>query len=307
MPNIVAPTPQTKFTYDCLVCEGAGTLDVTRREQRFLIDCWKCRANGLSGGDYLRALADALGYPGHAGNLRDNPFGYLGEPVAQTATGLEPAKLPSSAALAGWQSRLFSDAAIDWLITERGLTADTIADYGLGWDVDRSCFTFPVRDAAGELVNLVRRPWPHSPVSRSGKPLKYIGQRGRDRYNGGTQLYPHPLPEGSWLLVEGLLDAILGRQENLPTVTGTAGVAFLEEWLPLVRGRRIAVCYDVGAEKIMHNRVAQLRAAGAEAWPVRLRLLLRKGEGKDLTDFWQAGGTKDELIDLIKSEEGRTT
>jgi hypothetical protein len=185
---------------------------------------------------------------------------------------------------------------MDYLVNERGLTEDTIREYKLGWESDPPAFTFPIYDAQGELVNLVRRPWPDAPDGR-----KYVTLRGRNRHNGGVELYPRPLPRGSWLLVEGLLDALLGRQHGLPALTSTHGVdTFLDEWLPLVRGRRVAVMYDVGAEPIMHKRVEQLRAAGAQAWPVELAKVLR--QGKDLSDALTGDWTAQDILNLINRE-----
>lgn len=243
-----------------------------------------------------------MGAPGGYAVLQD-PLHWLADYLESEArTDREPEQLPSLASIHGRASRLFSNAAIDWLIDGRGLTADTIGEYGLGWESEPPAFTFPIYDAAGELVNVVRRPLPHI----SGP--KYVAMGGRDQHNGGVQIYPDVPCKGPILLVEGLLDALLGRQEELPAITSTHGVnTFLEEWLPLMRGRRVAVMYDVGAEKVMHNRVVQLRAAGAEAWAVRLRLLLRRGEGKDLTDAIAGGYTAADIIDLIKRERRRAT
>jgi hypothetical protein len=99
-------------------------------------------------------------------------------------------------------------------------------------------------------------------------------------------------------LVGGLFDALIGRQHHLPAITSTNGIStFLDAWLPLVRGRRVAGMSDVGEEGEMHRLVAKLRDAGAQAWPVRLSRLLN--EGKDLTDYLVQGGTRERLVALI--------
>jgi hypothetical protein len=248
--------------------------------------------------EWLREVAELVGAPG-GWALLDDPLRWLADYLeSQARTDREPDQLPSLASIHGRASRLLTvPEAIDWLKDERGLTEDTIRRAGLGWESEPPAFTFPILNAAGELVNVVRRPWPTEDP-------KYRGCTGRNQHNGGVQLYPHPLPEGSWLLVEGLLDALLGRQEGLPqTVTGTAGVnTFLEEWLPLVRGRRVAVMYDVGAEKVMRRRVDALRAAGAEAWAVRLSELDLPPKG-DLSDALTGGYDAADIINLIKDSD----
>jgi hypothetical protein len=261
------------------------------------VNCWTAGCRAQCGG-WLREVAKVVGASGGDALLSD-PLLYLSDYLeTETRTDREPEQLPSLASIDGRASRLLTvPDAIDYLLTERGLTEDTITEHRIGWD--GSAFTFPICDAQGELVNLVRRPWPDTPDGR-----KYVTLRGRNRHNGGVELYPRPLPRGAILLCEGLLDALLGRQHGLPAVTSTHGVdTFLDEWLPLVRGRRVAVMYDVGAEPIMHKRADQLCAAGAEAWPVELGQVLR--EGKDLSDALTGGWTAQALIEFIKRERGQ--
>jgi hypothetical protein len=241
-----------------------------------------------------------VGAPGGWALLED-PLHWLADYLESEArTDREPDQLPSLASIHGRASRLLTmREAMDYLVNERGLTEDTIKEYKLGWENEpHPAFTFPITNAQEMLVNFVRRPWPALAVGG-----RYITRRGRNQKNGGVQLYPNVPPDGPVLLCEGLFDAILGRQEGLPTITSTHGVGtFLDEWLPLFEGRRVAVMFDVGAEKVMDKHVTTLRAAGAEAWPVRLNRLLPQGEGKDLSDYLTGGGTKQELIELIKRE-----
>ncbi len=298
----VAPkyTPAGKHTGTCPVCGAEGKFDVTpRRYGGYYIGCFSCEADGLTGGDLLREIAACVNAPG-GGAIKDDPLHWLGDYLdTQTATDREPAQLPTSAAIDGKHERLLSARdALDYLLGERGLTLGTLRRARVGWESDPPAFTFPIYDARGELVNVIRRPWPDAPPGE-----KYRGMFGRDRRNGGVQLYPHPLPRGSVLLCEGLLDALLGRQHGLPAVTSTHGITFLDEWLPLVKGRRVAVMYDAGAEPTMYRRVEALRVAGADAWPVRLAPVLENG--KDTTDYITAGGTAQRLVRHIKHERRR--
>ncbi len=288
-----------RHTGTCPVCEGAGCLTVERRAdgRDWWVNCWK--ADCLKGGAYLRELAVLAGAPGGSAILSD-PLrwlaSYLDEPSA-TGNG-EADKLPSEASCAGWQSRLFSEyAALDYLTDERGLTDETIREFGIGWGGD--AFTFPVYDEQGTMVQLVRRRWPEPWIIR-GKRVPYKVLKGH-----GAQLYPQPLSEGGWLLLAGTLDAILGRQHGLPTVTSICGTSFPQKWEPLVSGRKVFVCYDVGEEKAMDSRVSHLRAAGAVATPVRLNRLLRRGDGKDLSDALTGGYTAQDIIRLIERERRR--
>lgn len=297
---------QGKLVFDCAVCGGAGQLTVEARIERgawrgkWWVNCWKAECKALSG-EYLHSLAEAVGAPGGSALLAD-PLRYLGEPAFQSVPGRKPAPLPTTAELAGWQSRLWSDAAaLKWLRNKRGLTNKTIREARIGYDGE--AFVIPIRNADGKLVNVVRRGWPNVLRDRAGKSKKYMVLPGRTRRNGGVQLYPRPRAEdaGAWLLVGGLLDAVLGRQHGLPCVSGTHGVdCWLPEWDKLVRKRRIAVMYDVGEERAMEARVTGLREAGAYAWPVHLREAMERG--KDLTDWFVSGRSVEELISLINHE-----
>jgi hypothetical protein len=294
----VNDTAARKRIGECPLCHSPGKLTVEPRRSGppwWWVNCWTAGCRALGSGEWAREVAALVGAPG-GGALLADPLLYLGDYLeTETRTDREPEQLPSFASIDGRASRLFTvPDAIDHLLTERGLTERTVRRARVGWD--GSAFTFPIYNGQGELVNLIRRPWPDAPDGR-----KYVTLRGRNRHNGGVELYPRPLPPGSWLLCEGLADALLGRQHGLPAVTSTHGVdTFLDEWLPMVRGKRVACMYDVGAEPIMHKRVAQLCAAGAQAWPVELGKVLR--EGKDLSDALTGGWTAEALIEFINSE-----
>jgi hypothetical protein len=283
-----------KAIYACPVCGKAGKLTVTAKSAGgWLIGCWACQAAGLSGGEYIRALADAVGAPG-GGAVLENPFRYLGEPVTASHERRLPAELPSSAALAGWTARLPSSGPpLDYLLNERGLELDTIRLHQVGWDGE--AFTLPVFDSAGDPVNVRRRFWPER------KP-KITGLAGRP-----ATFYPsHALAgPGPLLLVAGEFDALLSQQNDIPGVSTTCGARLPEPLIPELQpdGRRIAVAYDVGEEAAAERTVAQLRTAGAKAWVVRLGL---PNEGDDLTDwFVKYGRSADKLLALIRREGGR--
>lgn len=304
MNNSVPDQPQTVYTGTCPVCEREGKLVVKPRtdgSRGWWVHCRSATCEADSS-EWLHKVVELVSAPGGYALLQDPPkwlADYLEEEAH--ANSEPPAPLPSMASIDGRASRLLTvPEAMDYLI-KRGLTEDTIEEYKLGWDSEPPAFTFPIINAQEMLINWIRRPWPSLP---DGPP--YIARKGRNMHNEGVQLYPNVPPEGPLLIVEGLFDAILGRQEGLPTVTSTHGVGtFLDEWLPLFKRRRVAVMYDVGAEKVMDKHVAALRTAGAEAWQVRLSRLLRRGGGKDLSDALTGGYTKQDIKDLINSERRR--
>src|SRR5207244_3270870 len=90
----------------------------------------------------------------------DDPPRWLA-PLATTSPTGRPklkAELPSEARVAGWVAALgASDDLLRLLRRERGLTTATVEEFGIGWDFAREGFTLPIRDAAGELVNVTWR------------------------------------------------------------------------------------------------------------------------------------------------------
>lgn len=276
----VNDTAKGKHLFDCPVCDGKGTLDVTWRptiRRLPFIGCFPCTAHGLAGGDYLRELAPLVGAPG-GGALLADPLRYLGEAVAQTATDRPPAKLPSDASLAGWQSRLFSDdVALDYLKDERGLTEDTIREYELGYD--GRAIVMPIRGQHGDLVNVRRRF-----LAPGAEQPKYMGLRGRP-----GQLYPCA-PDGDkelvFILCAGEFDALVTRQHGVEAVSGTIGTAWRAEWNAQVAGRRIAVVFDASEYEVAKKRARMLRReAECDAWPVDLQKKGLSGN-EDLTDWF---------------------
>jgi hypothetical protein len=289
-------TPPTKQVGECPLCGTPDKLTVERRAGGgWWVNCWTAGCRSL-GGEWLREVAEVVGAPG-GGALLSDPLTYLADYLSHSAAGIE-SPLPSEGVLDGWQDCLWADdAQMTYLENERGLTERTICRARLGWLSEQQALTIPVYDRDGELVNVVMRPTNPEP----GR--KYVVWPGRNQHNGGTQLYPG-VPTGSWLLVGGLFDALIGRQHHLPAITSTNGIStFLDAWLPLVRGRRVVVMPDVGEEGEMHRLVAKLREADAQAWPVRLSQLL--DHGKDLTDYFVQGGTRERLVEFINRERRR--
>lgn len=289
--------PGTKFLFACPICGDGGDKKhgaIIRRRDGWSISCWRCPG----GGDYIRELAAAVGCKLGGYALLDDPLAYLGELTTRSRAGHRPARLPTHAQIEGWHSRLMSSGPpLEYLLTDRGLSADVIAQYKLGWD--GVAFTIPVYSVRKRrLMNLRRRSWP----SRFPNGARYVGLAGRTRKTGGMQLYPDVPRRGGLLLCGGELDALVARSHGVPGIACTTGVA--SQWLPvwdrLVRGREVVVAFDVGEEEHAQRRVESLTEAGARAWWVDLG-----GAGlaakEDLTDwFVRYRRTADDLRALAR-------
>jgi hypothetical protein len=286
----------TRFAFACPLC-GGGNADARLKppgsRPAWNIGCWRCAAHGLSGGEYLRRLAQEVGCVHGGGALLADPLHWLAPIDRQTGSAQRRGRnrLPSGGHIAGWEAALATtQAALRYLRHERGLAPRTLrsaqigyAQYGApgSWS-DHAAFTLPVF-AAGAMVNLRKRFWPTTPADRQGRSQRYVGLAGR-----GTQLYP-AAPSGRCLvLAEGEFDALVTRQHGIEAVTTTGGAGtWKREWSRLFRGRSVAVIYDAGAASmpLAERRAEVLREAGASAWAVDLAQVgLEPGE--DLTDWF---------------------
>lgn len=273
-------------SWDCPVCGGSAALNVSFIDGRYKINCFRCPEVK---GEYLRALADALGLPpGSASALLSDPPRYLGPPAKAGPRSGWTELLPSEARIAAWAARLErSERPYHYLARDRGLSAETARRYELGWD--GAAITIPVRDASSRLINLRRRQ-----LEPGAKP-KIRGLGGR-----GTQIYPAPPSSGRLLLCAGEFDALIARQHGLAAVTTTCGATLPDALVPHLRpaGRRITVAYDVGEEAKAELTAAKLKAAGAR---VRVAVLPLAATGADLTDwFVKEGRTVEELREVLR-------
>lgn len=190
----------------------------------------------------------------------------------------------SDARVAGWHAALLSDEPIlSDLTSSRGLWLPVIARFEIGWDNGRKCYTIPVRDDEGALLN-VRRYTPRPRPSRR----KIWGVEGHN----GAHLYPLAALDGypDYIIIcEGEWDAIVTNQYGFPAITRTASaITWKREWSHIFEGMKVYLCHDMDAAGQEANRKVGGALAGvaAEIRVIRLPYPLREKDGQDLTDYW---------------------
>lgn len=201
---------------------------------------------------------------------RARPAGDEGRPDVQP--------LPVQLALDGYVTNLASKPKVLERIRElKGWKRETLEALGVGWDGRR--FTIPVRDAAGELVNLLR-------YVPGGEP-KLVSLRGRPR-----DLFPRPEDYPvvrPIVLCEGETDALAGRSYGLQTVAVPGVNGWRDDMAVRFEGRTVHVVFDCDKEGRTAARsiAAQLTDAGAV---VRLYdLAPARADKYDLSDSLLAG------------------
>lgn len=281
------------FDFACPLCDGVkGRANISTRSGEWVISCWSC-----SQGSYLFDLAEALRVPGGGYTLKEDPRKYLAPYIRRRVKrAVEPDPLPSSDDIRAWcRMRRNDPDVMRYLLAERGLNKRVVERARLGYD--GRAVTIPIFDVrARELVNLRRRYWPNPPVSGG----KYRGLAGRT-----ATVYPWLSP-GSLILVAGEFDALVLLSNGLPGISVTTGAAtrWRQEWDWIAKGRRMVVIYDADPREQEQaiSRAAELRRAGADAWPVRLTKA-GLSNGEDVTDFFtKHGRSANDLLRLINSE-----
>ncbi len=240
---------------------------------------FNCFACGAKGGPYDAAVtlgkspAEAMELLRRHGLADDD-----GEQPAPRPRSEPKAVLrPSEAALDSYQGALEADGeAVSRLETVRGWTADAIRALGLGLNGAR--VVFPVRDAGGALVNLLR--YAPDPECRSG--AKLLAESGCPR-----DLFPAPetLDGDSVWIVEGEPDAVAGRSLGLPAVAVPGTGTRRPEWAERFAGRHVVVCLDCDRQG---REAAQQIATDLLAHAAEVRILdldPRRDDGYDLGDL----------------------
>lgn len=198
--------------------------------------------------------------------------------------------------------RLLADEAAMAKLAERGINEDTVRACKLGLSESGVHLCIPIRDAEGKLVNIKA----HRLDGQKPKAMNWP-DHGEARLFGVDRISCVPSGE-TVLLCEGELDAIRAWQHGFHAVSGTGGCkTFREEWGEPLHDKHVVVVYDTDTA----GREAAANVVDILKEPTRLgRILSIKnvelpfaegGEGKDVTDWFKAGGTAEELRRLIEA------
>jgi hypothetical protein len=264
---------------------------------RFKSNLFQCFAGcgGLSLKDLTQLLRDDGTLPTASGR---SPRGRPTPPPEDTAA---ESKLPSEKFLKDAVEQLLASSAPLKLMREkRGLSIETLEKFGIGFHEGR--FTIPVRDAKGRLVN-VRR---YKPNATEPKDKMMSWSRG----TGSRRLFLPDVLEhhDEVILVEGEMDAIIGQQYGLPTLSHTAGAsAWDPRWNLDFEDKVVFICYDCddsgrrGARKVE----GQLQRYAKKVHVIALPL---KDKGADLTNYFvDQGYTAQDFKALMEEARNRVT
>lgn len=189
---------------------------------------------------------------------------------------------------------------MDILTNERGLTLDTIERFELGWDPDKHAYTIPIRDEEGRLAN-IRRYTPHPPTGR--RKIWSVDGMGAPRLYPVEILAEHP---STVVVCEGELDALITIQQGYAAITRTGSAkVWKPEWAEHFNGSSVLVCQDSDKMGQDGNRLVAraLQRAAKQVKIVKLPYKVTDKHGKDLTDFWTDGHSREDFEQLIAKAE----
>ena len=188
-----------------------------------------------------------------------------------------------------------SKKVMEWLLTERGITPETVNRFKLGWDGER--ITIPIRDQEGYYRN-IRRYKPRG--STTDKVISY-----KAGY-GSARLFPvENLVADKILICEGEMDCILANQLGYHAITATGGAgSWKAEWNKLFADKEVFIVYDIDDEgKKGAERVARQLVSWANIVKI-VELPIVKPDNADVTDYWvKYGHTKEDMDKLITSTD----
>lgn len=195
-----------------------------------------------------------------------------------------------------WQAALAAESArLKDFCDRRGLGAETLDEFEVGWRDHDQAFTIPVRDSEGELVS-VRFYQLDPPEGRR----KIWGVRGFNSpllYPIDALIEPDPI-----IICEGEWDAMILWQYGFNAITRTAAADVWNiEWNKLFSGREVYLCHDADTKgQKANNKIEKLlRSVAAAIYTIVLPYEVGDKHGKDISDFFLDGYDDEDLQKLM--------
>ena len=195
---------------------------------------------------------------------------------------------------------LVNAQALQALQVRKGLDAQDVATWRLGWDAEAKRLVIPVRDEHGAVVNLRK----YDLLKLNDPKHKYLNLKG----HAEVRLWPLDAlaePHAEVVLTEGELKMISLRRRGFNAVTPTGGAAvWKDQFTPRFKQQRVVLCYDVDATGVARalQLARRLATVADEVKVVRLPLDVGKHPHGGVEDYFAADGyTAQDFRNLITS------
>lgn len=164
------------------------------------------------------------------------------------------------------------------------LTEETLQTYHIGYNTHTKRITLPIVNAYGHVVQ-VRQ---YNKQQAKAKMINTSGQ---------LTLFPYIPAEPEVYITEGEWDCLMLRQIGLPAYCGTGGASsWLSYWNDYFQGKKVIIIYDNDEPGRKGAKAAALKLISvADVWLLNMPIK----EGMDLSDWFFAGGTKEQFLEWV--------
>ena len=179
---------------------------------------------------------------------------------------------------------------VQFLEEEHKITSEVWRRHGVSFDDKK--LAIPYYDAEGKLL-----------FSKTRMPPTYIGGN-KYLYPTGAKITLYPLDNlkenKELILCEGELDVLTLESFGFPAITSGGVTSFKKEFIPLLKEKKITVCFDTDSAGLDGtNKVSQMLAAGGVNTYVMS--LPQMEDGKDIGDYFKNGHAAEEFATLLKT------
>lgn len=279
----------------CPICEDPNTSHSPSASMNADTNKWNCLKGNHGGSIYalVQDLKHERGFDIRSAALKGKHNDPTYAAQVQERLGNAASPLPSQDTIGKWNAALLANKPkLKAIMEQRGFEKKTIIDWEIGWDGSR--YTIPVRDAAGDLVNVRRY---QMGGTSANKMLNLPG-------HGSAVLFgPDILRDNERVVVtEGETDCILLNQIGIPAVTHTAGAAtFRAQWGREFVDKDVWICYDADdAGRKGSARVASILEDFARNVFV-INIPMTK-KGADVTDYVHLEGHSKSEFELLMTD-----
>lgn len=196
---------------------------------------------------------------------------------------------------------------IQFLKEKRGIELNMIKFFLLGWDMNEDALTVPVENEYEHYIDCRKIRFNLPADQKHLKNLAFDWQlakqkkaNGERTHGKGGGLFPYKnVYKNRMFLCEGHPDCIVLNQHGFAGLTA-GGVNAWKKWLHLLKNKDIVICFDNDANGAGQKAAAKL---AKKLYPVNKSVVnvVMPKEGMDITDFFLAGYSADDLNILVES------
>lgn len=187
-----------------------------------------------------------------------------------------------------FHSALFSSPEAKAYLKGRGLSKETVVEWGIGWNETAQRVMFPLRDPQGRTIAFTGRVLDDRKPKYKNSPNDALFSKSEMVF-GLDKARPEIVRSGTVVVTEGQFDVIRLWQEGVRNVIAVSGSSLtkgmIERLVRSTRINRVILCFDgdTGGEKAADRAIVELQEFALRG-ELELSILMLE-EGKDPADL----------------------